>query len=62
MSAGSCTAPGGYSDRADSVEQFAIDDDRSPAEIAALLAERGYDPVWKDWDSAFLDREAGRHG
>ena len=54
MSAGSCTAPGGYSDKDDSVQQFAIDDDRSPAEMAAVLAARGYDPVWKDWDEAFL--------
>ncbi|PLX99261.1 MAG: 2-iminoacetate synthase ThiH [Desulfuromonas sp.] len=62
MSAGSCTAPGGYSDEDKAVEQFVIDDDRTPAEIAALLSERGYDPVWKDWDSAFLDRKAGSHG
>ncbi len=54
MSAGSCTAPGGYSDEDDAVEQFAIDDDRSPAEMAEMLAARGYDPVWKDWDEAFL--------
>lgn len=59
MSAGSCTAPGGYADRHSATEQFTIDDDRSPAEIAALLQSRGYDPVWKDWDSAFLDHAAG---
>ncbi len=34
--------------------QFEISDDRSPAEIATLLAERGYEPVWKDWDQALL--------
>ena len=54
MSAGSCTSPGGYSDGSHEGEQFAIDDQRSPAEIAQLLRSRGYDPVWKDWDSAFL--------
>ncbi|ALC17727.1 tyrosine lyase ThiH [Desulfuromonas soudanensis] len=59
MSAGSCTAPGGYADGDRSTEQFAIDDDRTPAEVCALLRSRGYDPVWKDWDSAFLDRSAG---
>lgn len=56
MSAGSCTAPGGYSDDSHDGEQFAINDERSPAEIAKLLQERGYDPVWKDWDSAFLTK------
>jgi len=60
MSAGSCTAPGGYSgDGGEELHQFAIDDDRTPAEVAAMLRQRGYDPVWKDWDAAFLDRHAG---
>ena len=30
--------------------QFEISDERSPAEIAAVLRERGLEPVWKDWD------------
>lgn len=34
--------------------QFDIADERSPAEIAALLTSRGFDPVWKDWDEAIL--------
>lgn len=54
MSAGSCTAPGGYGDAAEDKGQFTISDDRSPAQIEQLLRDRGYDPVWKDWDSAFL--------
>jgi len=58
MSAGSCTAPGGYAEDNTASEQFAIDDDRTPAEIAELLRARGYDPVWKDWDEAFLTRNA----
>ncbi|MBN2808335.1 MAG: 2-iminoacetate synthase ThiH [Deltaproteobacteria bacterium] len=58
MSAGSCTAPGGYSDRSDDGQQFEISDHRTPAEIAALLAARGYEAVWKDWDNAFLERTA----
>lgn len=32
--------------------QFDISDDRSPAEIAAVLRQRGFEPVWKDWDQA----------
>ena len=53
MSAGSRTNPGGYASAPDSLEQFAIDDPRSPAEIAALLRVRGYEPVWKDWDPTY---------
>jgi 2-iminoacetate synthase len=54
MSAGSKTNPGGYSKTASSVEQFEIDDKRSPAQIAAMLKSQGLEPVWKDWDSGFL--------
>ncbi|WP_020675999.1 2-iminoacetate synthase ThiH [Geopsychrobacter electrodiphilus] len=54
MSAGSCTAPGGYEGDEGDGEQFAISDHRSPEEIRVLLAERGYEAVWKDWDGAFL--------
>src|SRR5215510_13487556 len=32
--------------------QFEISDDRSPAQIAAVLRGRGLEPVWKDWDQA----------
>ncbi len=32
--------------------QFEIADNRSPAEIAALIRRLGYEPVWKDWDAA----------
>jgi 2-iminoacetate synthase len=32
--------------------QFEISDERSPAEIASVLRERGLEPVWKDWDQA----------
>jgi 2-iminoacetate synthase len=54
MSAGSCTAPGGYADKDLSTQQFAIDDDRSPEEVCRLIRARGYEAVWKDWDGAFL--------
>ncbi len=30
--------------------QFEISDERSAGEIANQLRERGYEPVWKDWD------------
>jgi 2-iminoacetate synthase len=58
MSAGSSTAPGGYSEEAHDAEQFAISDERSPAELTNYLKERGYEAVWKDWDMAFLDKSA----
>jgi 2-iminoacetate synthase len=49
MSAGSRTGPGGYAEPSDADSQFTVVDDRSPAGIAAMLQEAGYDPVWKDW-------------
>ncbi len=57
MSAGSRTNPGGYASSPDSLEQFAVDDGRSPADIAELLRRSGYEPVWKDWDATY-DGEA----
>ena len=53
MSAGSKTNPGGYSVDEDSLEQFEISDDRSSAEVAAMITANGYEPVWKDWDKVF---------
>lgn len=50
ISAGSKTNPGGYSVAKDSLEQFEIDDDRSPSEIAQMISAAGYEPVWKDWE------------
>ena len=52
MSAGSHTEPGGYAAPSDAEPQFAISDERSPAEIADVLRRAGYDPVWKDWERA----------
>ncbi|MFZ6012071.1 MAG: 2-iminoacetate synthase ThiH [Bacteroidota bacterium] len=52
MSAGSKTNPGGYSVDVQSLEQFEIDDERSPSEMASVILANGYEPVWKDWDRA----------
>jgi 2-iminoacetate synthase len=27
-------------------------DDRTAQELAALIRQLGYEPVWKDWDAA----------
>jgi len=32
--------------------QFEIADSRSSAQVAAMLRRLGYEPVWKDWDTA----------
>jgi 2-iminoacetate synthase len=56
MSAGSSTAPGGYTGGEESTRQFTIDDDRSPAEFTQMIRDKGYDPVWKDWDRAFMEK------
>jgi len=53
MSAGSKTSPGGYSGHADAVEQFAVADHRSAAQVAEMVRRHGREPVWKDWDPAF---------
>jgi 2-iminoacetate synthase len=50
MSAGSKTNPGGYIVEPQSLEQFEISDERSPAEISQIIKQQGYEPVWKDWD------------
>lgn len=55
MSAGSKTAPGGYSMGLKAEGQFEISDGRSPDEVAKAIISAGYEPVWKDWDAAFLD-------
>ncbi|MDB4508435.1 2-iminoacetate synthase ThiH [Akkermansiaceae bacterium] len=39
-----------------STGQFEIDDQRPASEIATLLQEKGFDPVWKDWDAAILKK------
>jgi 2-iminoacetate synthase len=50
MSAGSKTEPGGYSQPHAALSQFEISDERTPAEVAQMIAAQGYEPVWKDWD------------
>ena len=57
ISAGSKTNPGGYSGCSNAIEQFEIDDKRPPVEVAAMIESQGFEPVWKDWDSAFLDEK-----
>lgn len=39
-------------------EQFAVSDERSPAEVATMLRTQGLEPVWKDWESVILGSAA----
>ncbi len=50
MSAGSKTEPGGYTMPCEEGAQFSVEDRRSAAQIARLIVQAGYEPVWKDWD------------
>jgi 2-iminoacetate synthase len=54
ISAGSKTNPGGYSKYSDAIEQFEVSDNRSPAQIVKMIKQNGLEPVWKDWDKAFI--------
>jgi 2-iminoacetate synthase len=54
ISAGSKTNPGGYAVAPESLEQFEISDERSPANIADMIRRSGYEPVWKDWDNVLV--------
>jgi 2-iminoacetate synthase len=40
-----------HSGRTAATPQFEIADERTPEEIAAVLKELGYEPVWKDWEA-----------
>ena len=53
MSAGSKTDPGGYATYPQSLEQFAVSDERTPAQVEADIRHLGYEVVWKDWDKIF---------
>ncbi|MDR3557378.1 MAG: 2-iminoacetate synthase ThiH [Syntrophobacteraceae bacterium] len=54
MSAGSKTEPGGYThpQQGGAEAQFEISDDRDPETVADVIRQKGYEPVWKDWDEA----------
>lgn len=65
MSAGSSTEPGGYSSYLDETwtseenhegEQFEVADERSPRDVAHAILQHGYEPVWKDFDQALVNR------
>ncbi|QYJ87741.1 2-iminoacetate synthase ThiH [Shewanella mesophila] len=55
ISAGSSTEPGGYSNPQRQLNQFEISDDRSVSETVSAMVAKGYIPVWKDWQSEWIN-------
>lgn len=53
MSAASKTQPGGYASDEVELEQFEISDERSAASVESMIRAKGFDPVWRDWLSAY---------
>ncbi|WMY97325.1 MAG: 2-iminoacetate synthase ThiH [Arsenophonus sp.] len=51
ISAGSSTQPGGYSKEKNELQQFELNDHRSPNEMIEVIQNSGLQPVWKDWDN-----------
>lgn len=49
MSAGSSTAVGGYATDCERESQFHISDERSAGQLCAVLQQKKYQPVFKDW-------------
>lgn len=50
LSAGSKTDPGGYAVYKQELEQFVVNDERTPDDVLAAVKKQGYEVVWKDWD------------
>ncbi|MDU0352932.1 2-iminoacetate synthase ThiH [Paraglaciecola aquimarina] len=53
MSAGSSTQPGGYAAATAELDQFEISDQRSVELIANMIANKGYQAIFKDWESGW---------
>lgn len=54
LSAGVSTAVGGHAvTPEDNIPQFEISDSRSVSEIAGMILQQGYQPVFKDWEPLF---------
>ena len=49
MSGSSSTAVGGLEAEKDEESQFDINDTRTAAEMAQMLYDEGYQPVYQDW-------------
>lgn len=54
ISAGSSTQPGGYVNPDSQLDQFEISDERTPAQVSDAMKHKGLNPVWKDWEAAWI--------
>ncbi|HIS33508.1 MAG TPA: 2-iminoacetate synthase ThiH [Candidatus Avirikenella pullistercoris] len=61
LSAGSKTAPGGYSDydKNKELEQFSVNDDRSVDDVVRSVKAHGMEAVWKDWSLYMQSSQIG---
>ena len=64
MSAGSKTAPGGYSDwdKNKELEQFSVNDDRPVEKVVEAIRAHDFEVVWKDWDLSLNRNTFGAYG
>jgi 2-iminoacetate synthase len=63
MSAASRTSVGGYGDAEPETEgQFEVSDKRGVPEFCSMLRSRGLEPVFKNWDSVYRDKEGDTNG
>lgn len=51
MSAGSKTFVGGYIEKTKGISQFELSDNRDIPSVINAIIKKGYDPVFKDWDT-----------
>lgn len=56
LSAGSSTQPGGYVHPSSQLDQFEISDDRSVEQVVSRLKQLGFNPLWKDWEMAWINQ------
>ncbi|MCL1114763.1 2-iminoacetate synthase ThiH [Shewanella basaltis] len=55
LSAGSSTQPGGYHNPKTELDQFDINDERTVEQVVSALKLRGFNPLWKDWEMAWIN-------
>ena len=55
ISAGSSTQPGGYQQPDSQLDQFEISDERSVELVIKAMRLQGLQPVWKDWERAWVN-------
>lgn len=55
ISAGSSTQPGGYQAPDSQLDQFEISDDRSVEQVIEQMQRQGFNPIFKDWESAWIN-------